>query len=89
MNYYISIDRGINNYLEKKFFECENSMAILKYLIIENKKDYLKKYFKIAKNKQIELEITKNEIFNLYKPNDIIVKSYIFNFENSEIICTI
>lgn len=84
----IKIDNNISVYVEKLFFEYNAATNILRYLISQEdvKREYLDRYFEDAKNKYIELEIAKKEASDKYKPQNMRVERYNFDFDNCEIV---
>lgn len=80
------IPEQLSIYIERLYFEYKANLQIIKYMInnhLDNNpiiQDYIKK----AEQKNIELEIAKQEIINEYLPqNSETIYQYKFNFENS------
>lgn len=84
----IKIHENVSNYVEKLFFEYNATINILKYLTAQDntKLEYIEKYFKIAEEKYIELELAKKEISEQYRPQNMFVQRYSFDFDNCEIV---
>ena len=84
----IKINETVNVYIEALFFEYNALQNILRYLSSQDdvKHEYIDRYFQEAKNKYIELELAKQEVAEQYKPNDMLVKKYTFDFDNCEIV---
>lgn len=83
----IKIDEKASAYVEKLFFEYNARLNILRYLMSQSnvKVEYLSKYQKEAESKNMELELAKKEISNVYKPSKG-ANCYEFDFDNCEII---
>lgn len=84
----IKIDEGISHYIEKLFFEYNATNNVLRYLASQDdvKQEYLDRYFKKAQERNIKLELAKKEVDKQYRPKNVCVKSYHFDFENCEIV---
>jgi len=84
----IKIDGNISTYIEKLFFEYKAVMNILRYLTSQDgvKRKYLDGYFKDAKNKYMELELAKKEVSDKYRPQNMCIERYNFDFDNCEIV---
>ena len=84
----VKITEGINNYIEKLFFEYNAIQNILRYLTSQDdvKSEYLDRYFEDAKIKNVELELAKQEVSKQYQPKNMYVHKYTFDFDNCEIV---
>lgn len=84
----IKITESLSNYIEKLHFEYNSMQNILRYLSSQEsvKREYLDKYFEEAKQKNIELELAKKEVSQVYMPKDICACRYSFDFDNCEIV---
>lgn len=84
----IKIDENISIYIEKLFFEYNATTNVLRYLSSQEdiKREHLDRYFKDAKDKYIELELAKKEASDKYRPQNMCIERYSFDFDNCEIV---
>jgi hypothetical protein len=80
----VKILTNLSLYVEQLDFECIKLFGILKFLIQEEKDQFIiERYYKELHQKLVEFELLKKEIFNIYQINP---KYYIFDYSNNEII---
>ena len=80
----VRIPVEVSTYVEKLFFEYNESLNILRYLMSQDdvKDEYIQRYSESSEEKYMELETAKREISKEYAPAEFDRYNYNFDFDN-------
>lgn len=86
----IKLPSDVSALVEQKFYERNMSFHLVGYLMGRSdvRKDLLEEYIEVAERRDMELELYKKKIVDLYSPDPAKSWSFSFDFENNELIFT-